>query len=325
MNITETLREIAAMTQDQQIELRDDLLRRLEAGEIPAPRAVAILPLLHLEAVVPRLATTLRSPSASIEMRAAALTLLRFTTFDPVRDLKALEKRTAVELLQAAMVLGDAADFVRQEGTPFEGMAGVDPDDPDDDLDGRIDELLASFFASPEAAEFADGDELRFWTFEIVRLGVQYGFGSPATWGPGEIDELLAEILPRKVTLDRSEDAAPAVRAFRAFFRWAALIVPMPQAPAIEEVLDELEPDFPSMMMDESRFGIAKSFVTSGMRAGYDMTSEEGMRAFQLEWNATHALPIAREDAAKRKAEAAAKKRKAKMAKLSRKKNRKRK
>jgi hypothetical protein len=74
-------------------------------------------------------------------------------------------------------------------------------------------------------------------------------------------------------------------------------------------------------MMDPDRFGPAKAFVVEGTAAGFDMTSEEGMLAFQEQWNREHA----RVATGARKKMDAAKKRKAKMAKLSRRKNRKKK
>ncbi len=40
------------------------------------------------------------------------------------------------------------------------------------------------------------------------------------------------------------------------------------------------------MMNDPSNFGMAKSFFTMGRAAGYDMTTQEGMNAFMLAYNA---------------------------------------
>ena len=73
------------------------------------------------------------------------------------------------------------------------------------------------------------------------------------------------------------------------------------------------------MMMDERRFGPAKSFILAGTAAGFDMSTQEGLHAFQQQWNEQRALP--RLSTSNKKTDAA-KKRKAKMAKLSRRKNR---
>ena len=97
-------------------------------------------------------------------------------------------------------------------------------------------------------------------------------------------------------------------------------------------------------MNDPSKFGMAKSFFTMGQNAGFDMTDEKGLAAFTNMWNAS--LSSSRQNdpsgafgiggdiesdlsatsgfgPAKRKADPKAKQRR-KMAKESRKKNRKR-
>lgn len=212
-----------------------------------------------------------------------------------------------------------------QKGTPFERLSLAEPEDDDVDIDEIIDELLDSFYASPEAAAAADAEELRFWAGELVRQGVLYGHDSPVTWGPETIVEILSDLLPAKITIDSAGEARQAVPAFRTFFRWASRVAPATDAEAIDAALAGLEPEFPDMMMDPARFGPAKAFVVQGAAAGFDMTSEEGMLEFQEQWNREHAAPAAAAAASSRKKLDAVKKRKAKMAKLSRRKNRKKK
>lgn len=75
------------------------------------------------------------------------------------------------------------------------------------------------------------------------------------------------------------------------------------------------------MMMDERRFGPAKSFILAGTAAGFDMSTEDGMREFQQQWNERRIEP---RRSTSNKTMDVAKKRQAKMAKLSRRKNRRR-
>jgi hypothetical protein len=317
----EELRRLGTMSGDELEEVRREALRRLVEGTLTPALAIAVLPMAGVEPLVPDLVGLLRSAATPLPVRAAAMTLLRYTTFDVRHEVASFDPETFLELVGQAMEMETAARTVAQKGTPFEHLAAADPEEDDVDIDDLIDEVLESFYASPEAAAAADPEDLG-WVDSFVRHGVVYGFGSPAGWGAGAIDEILNDILPRKVTISSAAEAAGAVPAFRTFCRWASRVAPVPEARAIDIVLDELEDDFPSMMMDPQRFGPAKSFVVSGTAAGYDMSSEEGVLAFQEHWNRQHALP---REAAKRTKAEAAKKRKAKMAKLSRKKNRRKK
>jgi hypothetical protein len=314
----QTIRRLDALSGEERNDLRSEMIRRLAAGELSAATALAVLPSLGVEPAVPELVPLLRS-AAPVSVRAAALLLLRrHTTYDVELESETLDRDSLPELVEEAIGMHHAAELAAQKGTPFERLSLADPEDEDNDIDELIDELLESFWASPEASSVKDQEELRFWTGELLRLGVGYGHGSPAVWGPDNIDEIVAELLPRKVALANADEARAAVPAFRAFFRWASRVAPLPDAEAIDAVLEEYEPDFPEMMMDERRFGLAKSFVARGAAAGFDMSAEEGLLAFAEHQNRERAAAAAR---SRRKLDAA-KKRKAKMARMSRKKNR---
>jgi len=266
---------------------------------------------------VPDLVRLLRSETVPITVRASAFLLLRqYTSYDLELEEETLEN-AGPELVETVIELSRSAIGASEKGTPFERLALADPEDDAGDLDEIVDELLESFLASPEAADVGDQEWLGFWAGELVRLGVAHGFDSPVLWDPADIEELLCDLLPRKITLKSAEDAAPAVPAFRAFFRWASRVAPVTHASAIDAELVDLEADFPSMMMDERRFGLAKSFVAKGHAAGFDMSTQEGLAAFQTHYNRQQIA-----GAAARKKLDAAKKRKAKMAKMSRRKNR---
>lgn len=320
-NPEDELRRIDAMTGDERDELRRAVVLRLADGTLPPNVAVAVLPIIGVEPAVPDLVRLLRSAAAPVEARAAALILLQFATYDLAAGLETFDVESLAEVIQAAAEMRAAADVALQMDTPFERLTLADPDDEEAGIEEIVEELIAAFCDSAEAAAAQDAEELRFWAGQLVLLGVQYGYGTPVLWAPDDLDEILSDLLPRKLTIESADDAKEAVPAFRAFFRWAARVAVVPDAEAIEQVLDELEPEFPAMMMDESRFGPAKAFVVRGMAAGYDMSTEEGLHAFQEQWNREHALPAA----ASRKKADAAKKRKAKMAKMSRRKNRRRK
>lgn len=312
------LRQLDSLSGDERDALRGDTVRRLAAGELAPETPLAILPVVGAEPAVPDLVALLRSAAAPLSTRAVALLLLRrYTTYDVAREFEKLGRDTLPELVETAIAMSANADVAAQKGTPFERLALASADD-DVDMDEIVDELMDSFCASPEAAAAEDPDELRFWAGELVRLSVAHGFGSPVLWEPADVEEILSELLPRKVTIGSAAEAEAAVPAFRTFFRWAARVAPVANADAIDAELADLEAGFPAMMMDERRFGIAKSFVAKGTAAGFDMSTEEGLIAFQKHLNRQQDAAAA----ASRKKLEAAKKRKAKMARLSRKKNR---
>ncbi len=307
------------MSGDEQNAVRIETVRRLAAGELPPETAVMVLPVVGAEPAVPDLVRLLRSAAVLAPVRAAALLLLRrYTTYDVVREMEILDHESLPELVEAATAMNAFADIAAQKGTPFERLALADPYDEEVDIDAIIDELIESFCASPEAAAAEDQDELRFWAGDLVRLGVTHGLGSPVLWEPADIEEMLTGLLPRKIAIGSAAEAAGAVPAFRTFFRWASRVAPATEGEAIDAALAELEAGFPAMMMDERRFGMAKSLLAKGTAAGFDMSTEEGLMAFQEHHNRQQAAVAA----ASRKKLEAAKKRKAKMARLSRKKNR---
>lgn len=323
-SLDETRRRLDAMSGAELDELRSEMIRRLAAGELPPGTAFAVLPMLGVEAAVPDLVRLLRSAEAPVPARATALILLRQdTTYDVEREVETLDHASLPALIEEALAITVAAEIGSQKGTPFERLALASPEDEEGDLDEIVDELIESFCASPEAAAAEDPAELRFWAGELVRLGLAYGHGSPAVWDESNIEEILTELLPRKLTIASAAEAEGAVPAFRAFFRWASRVAFLPSAEEIDATLEEYEPDFPSMMMDERRFGLAKSFVMQAAAAGYDISTEAGLAAFTEHQHLPGHRPAGA--ATSRKKMDAAKKRKAKMAKLSRKKNRRKK
>ncbi|HYH10275.1 MAG TPA: hypothetical protein VEK11_24720 [Thermoanaerobaculia bacterium] len=319
--LPETLRQLSSMSGDEWNELRAEAVRRLTSAELAPAMAVAVLAMTGAEAAVPDLVRLLRS-AAPVTARAAALLVLRrYTTYDVESESATLDHASLPGLVEAAFAVRETVEIALQTGTPFERLALAGRDEDEFNLDEIIDELLDAFYTSPEAAADDDGGELRFWAGEFVRLGVLYGYGSPVLWGPGDIDAIASELLPRKVTIGSAAEAEGAVPAFRTFFRWASRVAPVADAEAIDAELANLADEFPAMLMDERRFGLAKSFVAQGTAAGFDMSTEEGLLAFQEHYNRQR---MAGSTAARKKLEAT-KKRKAKMAKASRKKNRRRK
>jgi len=197
--------------------------------------------------------------------------------------------------------------------------------------------LLERFAESPEGQERLKADaDMGYWAAHLMYYGYQYEGVTITQMTVADVRTVVTELLPRKISLQSPEQADDAIPELVAFWTYLGREFRLPQSGAVLEFLREVEPDFPGMMNDPSNFGMAKSFFTMGQAAGYDMTTQEGLNAFMLAYNAsllsrraTPSLPMpmssvfdppSRLDPAKRKAE----KKRRKRIEEARKRNRKR-
>jgi hypothetical protein len=143
------------------------------------------------------------------------------------------------------------------------------------------------------------------------------------------VEEIVAEIFPRKISLLSPEDADDTIPELVAFWKYLEREYGFRRAGAILRFLHRVAPDFKRVMNDPSKFGMAESFVMMGQEAGFDMTKEDDIDAFMHRYNASILAqspePISgpRRTEASRKARAKRKK-KCKAARAARKRNRKR-
>jgi hypothetical protein len=146
--------------------------------------------------------------------------------------------------------------------------------------------LLERFAESPEGQERLKADaDMGYWAAHLMYYGYQYEGVTITQMTVADVRTVVTELLPRKISLQSPEQADDAIPELVAFWTYLGREFRLPQSGAVLEFLREVEPDFPGMMNDPSNFGMAKSFFTMGQAAGYDMTTEEGMRAFMLAYN----------------------------------------
>lgn len=100
-----------------------------------------------------------------------------------------------------------------------------------------------------------------------------------------DVEAIVTELFPRKVSLPDPEDANTTIPELTAFWQFLKREYKHPNASKILSFLKKIQPKFKQLMTDSSKFGIAKSFLSAGMAAGFDMTSNEGLQAFQVEYN----------------------------------------
>ncbi len=196
--------------------------------------------------------------------------------------------------------------------------------------------LLERFAQSPEGQERSKADpDMGYWAAQLMYYGYQYEGKAVPRMAVGDVETVVTDLFPRKISLLSPEQADDVIPELTAFWKYLKREFHLPQADAVLEFLREIEPDLPGMMNDPSNFDMAKSFFMMGQAAGFDMTTQEGLDAFMLVYN-TELLarqsppqpslppslsePFRRLDPAQRKAE----KKRRKRAEQARKRNRKR-
>jgi hypothetical protein len=129
----------------------------------------------------------------------------------------------------------------------------------------------------------ADTEELKT-LLDLMRddLGIE----RPADLGPGDLEEVLLRVYPRKITVfDRAdtEDTIPAVRDFLAYLAGSGEMTEG-AARELERELDRVAPRFADAVMDPENWGMARSIVQAMAADGVEM----GDQAAVDRWIATY-------------------------------------
>lgn len=127
-------------------------------------------------------------------------------------------------------------------------------------------ELLNLFAESPEGKTRAEADDgMAFWAGRVIDYGYGY-IGVPLhEMDANDMEELLTEIFPRKISLSTPEDADDGLPAIIAFWEYLKREYQLSNAENILRYLRAVKPaDFKNWMNDSSRFGMAKSFFING-------------------------------------------------------------
>ncbi len=175
----------------------------------------------------------------------------------------------------------------------FDIRALDDVDSFEGDYDERLaeyrDALLELFFESPEAEEHRKTyRDIGYWIANLIYYGYVHAGATIPRMTVRDVDEIVTEIFPRKISLTSREEAKDAVPELIAFWEYLKREYKLGQADGILKFLREISPDeFVKMMYDSSKFGMAKSFFMAGQSAGFDMTDEKESQAFMLHYNAS--------------------------------------
>jgi hypothetical protein len=163
------------------------------------------------------------------------------------------------------------------------------------------DELFDRFDASPEGRAL-DEDARLLGIF--LQLAHSYHDAFLDTLTEGDVESMLLHTFPRKVVLDPDE-AGGVVQELRAFFTFCGREFGLQNMPECLKVLTpRLERTFRSALGDTRNFGMAKSFMTGGAIAGFNMQTQAGLDAWaavQNQMDAPRKPDLQRPSAAPRK------------------------
>jgi hypothetical protein len=150
------------------------------------------------------------------------------------------------------------------------------------------DELLKLFADSPEGKARAEVDDgMAFWAKSVIDYGYNYVGVALHEMDANEMEELLTEVFPRKISLSAPDDADEGLPAMIAFWEYLKREYQLSNAENILRYLRAVKPaDFKKWMNDSSRFGIAKSLFSMAQSEGFDLSNEEESNAFRALYNA---------------------------------------
>ncbi len=202
-------------------------------------------------------------------------------------------------------------------------------------LENYQDSILEEFALSQEGKERLETDpEMGFWIDQHIYYGYSYIGVTLPQMDEGDIHEIITDLFPQKISLSSPEDADDAIPELLAFWQFLRRKYKLSNADIILGFLTETESEFNAIMNDTSKFGMAKSFMTMGRKAGFDMTDQNQKNEFIQNYNENiptgqsdilstrNVLNLTSENSQFKKV-TAKKKQQRKMAKASRKKNKK--
>jgi hypothetical protein len=169
---------------------------------------------------------------------------------------------------------------------PIHQLDKLDYDDAEPLLDDYIQSALEDFAESKTGkAHIKQYPEGGGWIGIFIEMAYIYGGYTLPKMTKGNVQEVMEYILPRKLTLLDPSETDDAIDELAAFWTYLGETYGLRSAKAIVKYLRSIENEFPQWMFASERGGIAKNFIMQGMEAGFDMTTQEGVEAFQQQYN----------------------------------------
>ncbi len=148
------------------------------------------------------------------------------------------------------------------------------------------DTLVELFAESPEGKKLQHSETFGIWASQTIYYGDGYIGVTIPQMTRANIAELLESIFPKKISLPSPEEALDAIPEMVAFWTYLKREYKLKNANAILKYLKRIKPrEYVNIMNDSSRFGMAKSLISQGIDAGFDMTDEKEMGKFFMQYN----------------------------------------
>jgi hypothetical protein len=211
-------------------------------------------------------------------------------THEPAPEALGAGGEPALAELQPSIVAPSPFEEVSAEAAALvEAFLALE--DEDDELDAAAvvpleHRLFDMFLAAPEGAHLE--------TVRAAEVLLEFGrshFGvSVFSIESSQLEEIVFEILPRKVMLDPG-DARPIIEELRAFYRYLGRAFALPQAgECLEAIGPGAEEELEDALGDTEGFGVGKQILAAGAAAGFDIDTEEGLLAW-MEHVREHGVP----------------------------------
>jgi hypothetical protein len=147
-------------------------------------------------------------------------------------------------------------------------------------------QLSKLFIESPEGQALLEEGIEPGWSDMVIDFGMDYLGVTPAKMSPDNLREVLFDLFPRKVSAE-ADDAPEVIRELQYFWKFMEREFHLKNAAACLRVLDDnAANELEKAMSNPANFGIAKSFVMMGRDSGFDMSTEEGVRSWMGIYNA---------------------------------------
>lgn len=160
-----------------------------------------------------------------------------------------------------------------------------DGDWSDEKAQGYCQGLFEAFRQSPEGQACREHLGSLGWSDTFLYYGLSYCGTTPPRMSRSDLEEVIFEIFPRKVSTD-ADSAASMIAELRAFWEFLSREYQLPHAAAFAAALDaKATSELKRELANPTNFGMAKSFFMMGQELGFDMTSQEGLNAFMVHYN----------------------------------------
>ena len=165
-----------------------------------------------------------------------------------------------------------------------------DYDEAIEALSEYVEELVDDFVESPEGEAYLKAypemeEYVGSWIDNLLYFGYAYESVTLPKMTKNSVEVIVTRLFPKKLSLFDPNEADTTIPELTAFWEFLKREYKHPKATQILKFLKQIQPKFKQIMNDPSNFGMAKSFFMAGAAAGFDMTTEEGLKAFQEQHN----------------------------------------